>query len=142
MKATLVLLLVMCAAGWSLGKNTDEPWERQPASRAIEPQEKDTPKESTALGSAIDFLLSAYRFLLSDQQGEICAFLPSCSNYSQQAFDFHGPILGLIVTIDRLERCNWSAWNYAGRYYPIVSRDGRMMLSDSVRTSSRDGDIQ
>ncbi|MFQ5904992.1 MAG: membrane protein insertion efficiency factor YidD [bacterium] len=142
MKTTLVLLLAVCAGARAPGQSVDEPWEPNPVRRAIESEQKKIPEESTAVGLVVGFSFSAYRFLLSDQQRDICAFLPSCSNYSRQAFDLHGPILGLIMTVDRLERCNWSAWSYAGRYYPVTFHNGKMMLSDSVCTSSRSGDEQ
>jgi putative component of membrane protein insertase Oxa1/YidC/SpoIIIJ protein YidD len=38
------------------------------------------------------------------RRGE-CPMTPSCSEYARQAFEKHGPIVGWIITMDRLLRC-------------------------------------
>ncbi len=35
-----------------------------------------------------------------------CRFQPTCSNYAIEAFETHGTLKGLLLTIKRLLRCN------------------------------------
>ena len=35
-----------------------------------------------------------------------CGFRPSCSNYGYSAIEEEGPLIGLLMTADRLTRCN------------------------------------
>ena len=37
--------------------------------------------------------------------GNRCPMYPSCSKYASEVFKKHGPILGWIMTCDRLVRC-------------------------------------
>lgn len=142
MKVTVILLLIISASGWSVSTANEEPWEPTPPETSIEPENREVPEEPTAPGFVIDTAISAYRFLLSDQQGDVCAFEPSCSHYAQQAVDSCGLILGAIMTADRLQRCNWFTWSYAPRYYRPVLDDGKMRLSDPVSVNSPHGSGQ
>jgi putative component of membrane protein insertase Oxa1/YidC/SpoIIIJ protein YidD len=129
----LAILLLVTAPGD--GVPEEAPWEPSPARTWIQAPEVQTPGESSVVGSVIDLTLSVYRFALSEQQGDICVFYPSCSQYAEQAVDSCGVVLGILLIADRLERCNWTAWNYSSRYYPVISKDGRMLLSDPVRAN-------
>jgi putative component of membrane protein insertase Oxa1/YidC/SpoIIIJ protein YidD len=62
-----------------------------------------------------------------------CPMHPSCSQYSRQAFAAHGPIIGWMMTIDRLLRCGRNELDVAPRvfidgqvkfYDPLWSNDG------------------
>ena len=52
---------------------------------------------------AIDF----YRSTLSPTSGARCGFSPSCSAFGRQAVQEYGPIKGVMMTADRLTRCNF-----------------------------------
>lgn len=52
--------------------------------------------------SAITF----YREFVSPTQGQRCGFFPSCSSFGLQAVSARGPFLGVMMTTDRLMRCN------------------------------------
>lgn len=52
-----------------------------------------------------NFLFRFYQEHISVADGNRCAMAPSCSRYSLQAFEKHGPIMGWIMTCDRLIRC-------------------------------------
>jgi putative component of membrane protein insertase Oxa1/YidC/SpoIIIJ protein YidD len=45
-----------------------------------------------------------YQKILSPVLASECYMEPSCSNYSKQAFSQYGPLLSLLLTIDRLFR--------------------------------------
>jgi len=56
-----------------------------------------------------DLLFTQYRILFRDLLGRRCAFSPSCSHFGQQAVSRKGPLLGVMVALDRWTRCNSSA---------------------------------
>lgn len=47
-----------------------------------------------------------YRKGISQHDGSICPFHPSCSQYAQQAIQQYGIWQGMLMAADRLERCN------------------------------------
>jgi putative component of membrane protein insertase Oxa1/YidC/SpoIIIJ protein YidD len=49
-------------------------------------------------------VFSAYKFLVSDQDGPRCPFTPSCAEFALQAWNTLGPIRGVLLTADRLTR--------------------------------------
>ena len=75
------------------------------------------PHETNPVKIVVGAAIAVYQKTLSGAQGDVCNFQPSCSHYSQQAFSKYGPILGSLMTADRLMRCQPGAVNYYGRYY-------------------------
>ena len=47
-----------------------------------------------------------YKFAISSQDYNKCAFHPSCSEFGLLAVKKHGAVLGMLATLDRLQRCN------------------------------------
>lgn len=47
-----------------------------------------------------------YKFAVSSQDNNKCTFSPSCSEYGMLAVKQKGPIIGILATLDRLQRCN------------------------------------
>lgn len=75
---------------------------------------------------AARWAIDLYRAHISPLQGRhVCNFEPTCSQFSKQAIDRYGLGLGILMTADRLERCNPYAQYYLGSYYQGVT-DGRM----------------
>lgn len=71
-----------------------------------------------ALPITSNWLFSFYKRIISPLQGKnVCNFSPTCSQFSWQAINKYGFPLGLVMTADRLLRCNPSAWQYLGAYY-------------------------
>lgn len=56
--------------------------------------------------SILKKLLKAYYWAVSPWLGNRCRFVPSCSEYAQQALDQHGALKGCYLTIKRLLRCH------------------------------------
>lgn len=50
--------------------------------------------------------IRAYRFFLSPWIGQSCRFTPSCSVYTMQAIESHGPVAGAYLGIKRICRCH------------------------------------
>lgn len=51
-------------------------------------------------------VIRVYQLTLSALLGNRCRFYPSCSSYSIEAIQKHGPVQGLVLTIKRLSRCH------------------------------------
>nr|WP_220795067.1 membrane protein insertion efficiency factor YidD [Gluconacetobacter sacchari] len=64
--------------------------------------------------------IRVYQRLVSPFLGTNCRFVPSCSNYAQEAFRRHGPLRGAFLACWRILRCN--PWNTGG-YDPVPDRD-------------------
>ena len=55
-------------------------------------------------------LLGSVRFYqkwISPVDGPRCNFSPTCSRFGYEAVHDHGPFLGVVMTADRLMRCNY-----------------------------------
>ncbi|MDA9689556.1 membrane protein insertion efficiency factor YidD [Betaproteobacteria bacterium] len=50
--------------------------------------------------------IKCYKLSISSLYGPRCRFLPTCSDYAEEAVKVHGPIRGLALIISRLIRCN------------------------------------
>lgn len=52
------------------------------------------------------FIVRIYQTVISPLLPPSCRYYPTCSNYMIDALKKHGPILGLIMVICRILRCN------------------------------------
>ncbi|MDP1993100.1 MAG: membrane protein insertion efficiency factor YidD [Syntrophales bacterium] len=50
--------------------------------------------------------IDVYRSRISPIQGQRCGFYPTCSAFGRQAVSEYGALQGVIMTADRLTRCN------------------------------------
>ncbi len=68
---------------------------------------------STELQFTASLLLKTYKLFLSSQDVASCAFEPSCSEFAFKAIESEGFLKGIILSADRLSRCNkFSPENY------------------------------
>ncbi len=77
------------------------------------------PTQSTTLAA---LLLGSVRFFqkqISPIDGPRCSFSPTCSQFGYEAVHDHGPVLGVVMTADRLMRCNY--WTEEGLDYNRLS---------------------
>ncbi len=65
------------------------------------------------------FIIFVYQVLISPFLGSNCRFYPSCSKYALGVIKLHGLILGIILTLKRLLKCN--PWGCSG-YDPIPEK--------------------
>ncbi len=65
-------------------------------------QEPETSVVRLVFLGAIDF----YRSTISPTSGARCGFSPSCSAFGRQAVKEYSPLQGVMMTADRLTRCN------------------------------------
>ena len=66
------------------------------------------PQESSELKFAATALIRLYQVFVSSQDGPSCAFSPSCSRFGLAAIKEYGIMRGVLLTADRLLRCNGS----------------------------------
>ncbi len=52
------------------------------------------------------FFVRVYQYTLSPFLGPSCRFYPSCSEYTRQAIQRHGPLSGLNLAVKRILRCH------------------------------------
>ncbi len=68
------------------------------------------------------FLLGSvklYQTVISSQDMSVCNFTPSCSHFSVQALQKAGFLKGLLLTSDRLQRCNgFASFSHMYKYDP------------------------
>ena len=77
---------------------------------------------------ALSSPLTFFRKYISSADGDRCPMHPSCSTYSSEAFHKHGPVLGWIMTADRLMRCGRDELDHS----PRIQKNGRSHCYDPV----------
>jgi hypothetical protein len=80
--------------------------------------------------SVLLLAIRAYRFLLSPWLGRACRFVPTCSDYAQQAIERHGAVDGSLLAAWRVARCN--PWGGAGLDPVPAQGPVRALLSNGV----------
>ena len=62
--------------------------------------------------------LQLYQKRIAPVRGIECGFRPSCSHYAASSIQDQGPVIGIMMTADRLTRCN--IWKESGPDYPLL----------------------
>ena len=71
--------------------------------------------ETNPLKLFVRSLLYLYQNFIADQDIQKCQFSPSCSRFAIKAFSLTDPLQALLMTADRLQRCNPTAHLYYKR---------------------------
>jgi hypothetical protein len=78
-------------------------------------------------------IIDFYQESISDIQGELCNFYPSCSRFTEQAIIKHGFIKGILLGFDRIQRDHPFTFRYLIEYYGIhITRDKKIKAYDPV----------
>ena len=70
------------------------------------------PQETSELKLVATGLIRLYQKFISSQDGPTCNFSPSCSRFGMACIQEYGFVRGILLTADRLLRCNGSQSNY------------------------------
>ena len=110
LRAKLINLLILMLLALPLQGHGLEPADTQPPLNAP---------------SFLSLGIEGYQKILSPVLESNCYMLPSCSVYGKQAFSEYGPLLGLMLTIDRLfHEAN------EDQTAPLVRHGGKVKLYD------------
>ena len=90
-----------------------------------EPQEtvRFNPQETLELKLVATGLIRLYQKFISSQDGPTCSFSPSCSRFGMACIQEYGVLRGVLLTADRLIRCNGSQ----SRHYHKDSVTGKYL---------------
>ncbi len=66
------------------------------------------PQETSELKFAATGLIRLYQKFISSQDGPTCNFTPTCSRFGMACIQEYGILRGILLTADRLLRCNGS----------------------------------
>lgn len=75
-------------------------------------------------------MIKFYQFFISTQDMPVCNFTPSCSQFGANSLREFGVLRGILLTSDRLQRCN----GFSAPYYQIDYQSGKYI--DPVQTYS------
>jgi putative membrane protein insertion efficiency factor len=64
----------------------------------------------------LKLLVRAYQLIISPNLPQSCRYTPTCSQYTIEALEKHGPIKGLFLSIKRILSCH--PWGGSG-YDPV-----------------------
>ena len=86
-------------------------------------------KETSEIKLSALWYIRFYQNFISSQHDnhKMCTFVPSCSRFSIEAIKYHGLFKGILLTSDRLQRCN----NFGKSNYITDIQTGKRV--DSVR---------
>lgn len=85
------------------------------------------PQETSELKLAATGLIRLYQKFISTQDGPTCNFHPTCSRFGMACIQEYGIMRGLLLTADRLLRCNGSQSRHhhrdeaTGKYLDLIS---------------------
>lgn len=72
-------------------------------------------------------LIMVYRYVLSPVIGPRCRYLPTCSEYAQEALERHGVVKGSWLAVKRICRCHPVKWLGGGSGYdPVPEPDEKV----------------
>jgi putative membrane protein insertion efficiency factor len=57
-------------------------------------------------------LVRAYRFVLRPLLVGTCRFTPTCSEYTIESLQRHGPLRGIVLSVKRISKCH--PWGSSG----------------------------
>lgn len=66
------------------------------------------PQETSELKVVATGLIRLYQMFVSSQDGPTCNFHPTCSRFGMACIQEYGVVRGILLTADRLLRCNGS----------------------------------
>lgn len=117
--------MVTLAVLFFLYQEFDKPWEPVPDCKIVRMQKRQIEEFKPHLFIPLA-AIKLYQTVFSKRLGESCNFEPSCSQFAYQAIKKYG-LQGLIMTFDRLERCNFFAWQYVNKYYNLNQTENRCL---------------
>jgi putative membrane protein insertion efficiency factor len=125
--ALFVFALVLGGAGSAFAHGEPENWEPWPVHKT-KVATADVPGSETW---NLIWMVRFYQMFISPADGGGCTYYPTCSGYSIQALKKHGPVLGFIMTAERVNR------NHSNQdsYFPQLKKFGKLWIYDPVENN-------
>ncbi len=76
-------------------------------------------------------IIGLFQEYISPVDGDRCPMNPSCSAYARQCIKKHGPVMGIIMAMDRLVRCGRDEAYISERIY----KNGHVLIHDPVENN-------
>ena len=89
--------------------------------------ESGNPDDYSDNSRLFDVLFLQYRGVFRDLLGRRCVYYPSCSHFCQEAIESRGPVIGIMMALERWTRCTSAAFSHGD--YRIIEGN---ILSDPV----------
>jgi len=110
----LIFLFIPCCI-YSQNLQCDwQPWEKTELKKTYKVDDN-----MISLKKIVIYSLKIYKKTLSEQDNEICNFIPSCSNFAYDSVMQKGILAGCLLAADRLTRCHPFAF---GKYRLIRNK--------------------
>ncbi|MFT5708385.1 MAG: putative membrane protein insertion efficiency factor [Oceanospirillaceae bacterium] len=61
---------------------------------------------SSCLSAIFLLLIKVYQYAISPMLGNNCRFYPTCSSYTKEAIEIHGPFKGVWLAVKRIVKCH------------------------------------
>lgn len=106
-------------------------WGTSAAWCASEDHAQDMPVSSGPVSLAAQKIVGFFKRHISVIDGDRCPMYPTCSQYSQDAFQKHGALIGWVMSCDRLLRCGRDELAVA----PVIIIDGSRRCYDPVENN-------
>ncbi len=89
---------------------------------------------SAVLSYVLKGMITVYKYVISPLLGPKCRYLPTCSSYTMEAIEIHGPFKGTWLGAKRLLRCH--PWGDSG-YDPVPPKNGSKDCNCHAELSSK-----
>ena len=117
----LLLGLLLCCGPFSVAAFGSDM--RGPAPTSP-PDKPPSAIESSPVKLGMRGMIRLYQIAVSPINPDRCGFWPSCSAFGVMSIEEYGPLTGVMMTADRLMRCN--IWKRPGPDYLLLP-DGRLL---------------
>jgi uncharacterized protein len=114
---SLAFLTMFCAYSFVVCAHGSEAKMKGPNARSAKSLALDEGETSSVRVACLQSI-RFYQEWISPIRGVHCGFRPSCSAYGYAAIEQQGPIVGIMMTADRLMRCN--LWKGPGPDYTLL----------------------
>ncbi len=133
---TLGLLLLTAPA--AAASDDWGPWSASPgapamptaADRERPPRSPADPAPSGIAAAPFLWMVTFYQKVISPVDGDRCPMYPTCSQYGVLALRKHGPVIGIIMTADRMMHESGEK-----AYVPLIRAGNRLRFYDPVENN-------
>ncbi|MGB9595562.1 MAG: membrane protein insertion efficiency factor YidD [Candidatus Poribacteria bacterium] len=117
----ICLMIPICSFAKDSTSELDFILSQNPISNQLTTQKKDIDNKPFKPSDIFIGMIRFYQLFISTQDMPVCNFTPSCSQFGVDSLRKFGIIKGILLTSDRLQRCN----GCSAPYYQIDYQTGK-----------------